>query len=1039
MRFGKYMTVATVSRIAAVMVMCLGWVCLEAQAAVYYVSPTGSAGGDGSPGNPWSLSKANTDLMPGDTAILMNGSYSTPIAPSRNGSAGLEITYQAANSRQAVLTTSNPRINIPGRSYITVDGVKAENAGRWILGSGASHITINDCYFRNSSSWESCRFQNSGGYITITNCHIQSGNDSLHIRESDHHYIAGNTFITDSHTNLIMMGVHNSVVENNSLSNAGQKCMEVFSMRQVLPPNERKSEYNLIQGNYFYSVSSGIQYAGSNTILRRNIFDGCGTGMNWANYGGTDPGDDPEAWWDEHNRFYNNVLYGCGNAIAAGSMSRTWPLGGAYGDFVHVNNIIYAPGGSDQVSISGDADPSHLEFYYNSILRSSPGQDVFYWANRPGPDDYYTVAQIETAYPALYAGNMEHNPQFVNAAGDDFHLQGGSPCIDAGGPLTSTVGPGSGTVVTVDDALYFTDGYGIVAPDVIRVGSEQVTIVSVNYATNQVTVDRSISWPPSAPVYTDYKGAAPDLGAFEYPSADPAAIAGRYVFYNNCAFDGNDPSANAADDAAIATDKTPLVIGQTAAFANYTSYSRGINGVMVDISDLPGMPIAADFAFKVGNDANPAGWLTAPAPTSVTVRLGAGAGGSDRVTIIWADNAIANQWLQLTVLGTANTGLGGDDVFYFGNTIGETGNSPSDAEVTPTDEIAVRNDPHTLVQSPAGITNTQDFNRDRKVGPTDQIICRNNGTSGPTALQLINLVVNQPPTVDAGPDEAITLPTNTVALDGTVGDDGYPIPPGALTTGWTKVSGPGTVTFGDAPSVDTSATFSAAGVYVLQLEAYDGELSTSDTVQITLTDPTGIFFADDFDDNNLDGWTTLDGIMETLQYLLQPGYEVHAMALDSRMRADLTDTNLSDTVYTSFKIRHTGINSGRGWKGGWMWFVNDAGAGFGLYVALEQEGNGLLQLETTVDDGDSTTAYPGAYSSPGPASGDDLKQIELVYNRVTDQVECFYEGVSKGTVSVDPSYRNFTRVVVRLYNYYDGWWGQLDIDDIRIANTPVGG
>ncbi|MCK4275121.1 MAG: hypothetical protein KAX78_01300, partial [Phycisphaerae bacterium] len=137
-------------------------------------------------------------------------------------------------------------------------------------------------------------------------------------------------------------------------------------------------------------------------------------------------------------------------------------------------------------------------------------------------------------------------------------------------------------------------------------------------------------------------------------------------------------------------------------------------------------------------DSSPAGWVAAPAPTSVTVRPGAGAGGSDRVTLIWADNAIEKQWLEVTVLATVNTGLASDDVFYFGNAIGETGNSPADAEVTPIDEVAVRNNPRTLANNPAAIDDNYDFNRDRKVSPTDAIICRNNGTNSMTALQLIS-------------------------------------------------------------------------------------------------------------------------------------------------------------------------------------------------------------------------------------------------------------------------------------------------------------
>ncbi|MDY7011119.1 MAG: hypothetical protein SVV80_10265 [Planctomycetota bacterium] len=121
--------------------------------------------------------------------------------------------------------------------------------------------------------------------------------------------------------------------------------------------------------------------------------------------------------------------------------------------------------------------------------------------------------------------------------------------------------------------------------------------------------------------------------------------------------------------------------------------------------------------------------------------LPAGAGGSDRITIIWADNSIAKQWLQVTVKATAATGLAEPDVFYFGNAIGETGNSPTDATVKPTDEIGARNNPHTLggPEGPAGIDDVYDFNRDKKVGPTDEIIARTNGTSSLTALKLITV------------------------------------------------------------------------------------------------------------------------------------------------------------------------------------------------------------------------------------------------------------------------------------------------------------
>ena len=94
---------------------------------------------------------------------------------------------------------------------------------------------------------------------------------------------------------------------------------------------------------------------------------------------------------------------------------------------------------------------------------------------------------------------------------------------------------------------------------------------------------------------------------------------------------------------------------------------------------------------------------------------------------------------------------------------------------------------------------------------------------------------NQAPTVSAGPDQTIALPESAV-LDGTVSDDGKPDPPGALATTWSQVSGPGTVTFADASAVDTTATFSSAGNYVLRLAADDSEQTALDEVTIIVNE-----------------------------------------------------------------------------------------------------------------------------------------------------------------------------------------------------------
>ena len=249
------------------------------------------------------------------------------------------------------------------------------------------------------------------------------------------------------------------------------------------------------------------------------------------------------------------------------------------------------------------------------------------------------------------------------------------------------------------------------------------------------------------------------------PTGAPAVV-GRQIFYNNSVFDGNNPGPGEGDDFAIApppslydpaeTDKQlgkqALLPGQTASLVNYTNYSRGINGIMVDIVGLGGRAVtAADFAFKVGNSSDTSQWSLAPAPLSVTVRRGAGANSSDRVTIIWADEdpltaqrepgAISNEWLQATVLSDASggsLGLAHDDVFYFGNAIGETGDSPSDAKVNATDILAGRSHWH-LASDPAPIYDAYDFDRDGLVNPesADETIASRNQTNFLTALALI--------------------------------------------------------------------------------------------------------------------------------------------------------------------------------------------------------------------------------------------------------------------------------------------------------------
>jgi len=182
---------------------------------------------------------------------------------------------------------------------------------------------------------------------------------------------------------------------------------------------------------------------------------------------------------------------------------------------------------------------------------------------------------------------------------------------------------------------------------------------------------------------------------------------------------------------------------------------------------------AGDFVFKAGNTLDPSTWADASAPTGVTVRPGSGVNGSTRVEITWADGAIANTWLQVTLKANGVTNLSADDVFYFGNAIGESGNSATDAAVTTADVLAARG---RISVAAASITSAWDYNRDGVVSAADVSVAQGHLTAGDAVLVMLN-----------APALPVTSPLETAELN-------LPGPVGGTTTTGTNSVAPLTTT-----------------------------------------------------------------------------------------------------------------------------------------------------------------------------------------------------------------------------------------------------
>jgi CubicO group peptidase (beta-lactamase class C family) len=89
---------------------------------------------------------------------------------------------------------------------------------------------------------------------------------------------------------------------------------------------------------------------------------------------------------------------------------------------------------------------------------------------------------------------------------------------------------------------------------------------------------------------------------------------------------------------------------------------------------------------------------------------------------------------------------------------------------------------------------------------------------------------NTAPTVSAGTDQTIKLPTNAVDLQGSATDaEG-----GSLTYSWAASPAAG-VTFANATAAATNVTFTDAGTYTLTLSASDGSATGTDAVQVTVS------------------------------------------------------------------------------------------------------------------------------------------------------------------------------------------------------------
>jgi len=293
------------------------------------------------------------------------------------------------------------------------------------------------------------------------------------------------------------------------------------------------------------------------------------------------------------------------------------------------------------------------------------------------------------------------------------------------------------------------------------------TLIATSPAHAAGTVDVKVQTPYGT-------SATSNADRFTYGVATGSTVTARNVFYNNSFYDTppNDPG-RLSNDTAIATDKLAyLPGGGTSNFANYTTYDKGINGLMIDLTagGNHAALTAADFTFKVsaqglaGQSSNPSdgSWTTLTgaslpsvvyraAGTAVSPLVGYAGNvlANDRIELVWPDNTIVDRWLEVIVKNNANTGLAAQDVFFYGNMPGDTNNDPTGVfkTIDATDQnnikIAATNPNNTGLYFSyplsAAISNLWDVNRDGDVNANDQLAAKIKSVAPYGELDMINV------------------------------------------------------------------------------------------------------------------------------------------------------------------------------------------------------------------------------------------------------------------------------------------------------------
>ncbi|MCJ7645921.1 right-handed parallel beta-helix repeat-containing protein [bacterium] len=324
-----------------------------------------------------------------------------------DSNSGTEAAPWATVDKAAATMVAGDTVYVKAGTYSGVGLQTSGTAGKYIsyFAYPGDTVKVGQFYFYNGVS-----------YIKVDGFDFVNGNLELSGGNNDYNIFSNNTIHSGSSTGINFGG---------------------------------DSEGNIIEGNIIYGVGHGVHTSGgtAGTIIRNNIIHDCylhglgmvgGTGEKYLNniiYNCTKSGIHPGSGGPSNGEIRGNLVYNNGKSAIYVSAS----------NFLIMNNSCVSKPGSDSetyyISGSGHVVKNNIGYRddgvsYVLLISQSAITDYNDWydPNNPKCISRWFNPMTLSEYQSYGQGthSISKDPKFVNIAGNDFHLQPDSPCIDAG-------------------------------------------------------------------------------------------------------------------------------------------------------------------------------------------------------------------------------------------------------------------------------------------------------------------------------------------------------------------------------------------------------------------------------------------------------------------------------------------------------------------------------------------------------------------------------------------------------------------------------